>query len=132
MSTCVTCLSYIPTDCIKSDEQLSFDYNNLTEVLKKLDDNSKELKSLLTTKLDKKWIPENHEYITEYIQDIVNKIDVIINTPAPQEVKYTIPGTLTGGTEKSLLQILTILVRKVEALEAKSVQTTSQLYIANV
>lgn len=132
MPTCVNCLNIVSTNCIRSEQELSFDYEDLNDLLKKLDEKSEEIKKALTQNVDKRWIKEDYEYVTGYIQELINKMDVLLNAPKAEDPKFLIPSGITGTGEKSLLQILTILIKEVEALKAKSSQNSSQLYIANV
>jgi hypothetical protein len=132
MSTCVNCLSYTSTNCIKTEETFSFEYSDFNDLLLKLDQKSEELKKVLSADIDKKWIKEDHEYVTQYIQDIINKLDVLSKETKAAEPKFLIPSSITGTGEKTLLQLLTILVKHVESLENKLATNTSSLYLPNV
>lgn len=134
MQNCLDCLTWTSTNCIKTEEELSFDYGTFNDLIKQLDNKDVEQDKILKNKIDGKGIPEK-EYVTEYIQDIINKLDVIdkkVNSNSPSQT-FTIQSELTGGNQKTLLQLLTILFKTVDSINKKlDNNSSSNLYLPNV
>lgn len=129
MQNCLECLSPTSADCVVFEEELSFKHNEkLVDIIKTMDERISKLEALLTTNVESKWA-DDHEYVTEYIQDIINKLDVTSSSPSS---KYTINSALLGEGEKSLLQILTVLVKNADAQQNINKNKTSSLYLGNV
>ena len=127
MEDCVSCKQIVPLDCVRSEEEFSFqDDGTLTDILKQLDIKSGDLNKILTKNIDKKWIKQDKQYIVDYIQDIINQIDLILKISSPEQ-KYTINSTLSVG-EKTPLQLFTILFKEVEGLKQQLNKNVSSMY----
>lgn len=132
MQNCVGCLTPVPSKCVISEQDLSFSHENLDDIIDHLDKAIILVNKTLTAPVDKKWVKDNVEFITDYIQIIINKIDVLQSQTAVAEQKFRITSELTGGEEKTALQLFTIILKELDALKKKSNTITSSLYTPNV
>lgn len=127
------CLNPVSTNAIRSEEDMSFEYDSFNDLLHKLDEGVVNLKTVLTKNITRKnWLKSDYEYITDYIQDIINIIDTLVNAAPVAEQKFKIQSDITGGQEKTLLQTLTIIVKELDALKKKVNNNTSSIYTPNV
>ena len=115
MKACLNCKTQIvSSNCIVTEQELSFEYDSFV----KLDKATGDLKNILSAKIDKKSvIKSEHTYVTEYIQDLVNQIE-LINTSLNKSTsladsKILINSTLVSG-EKTITQLFSILFKEVE------------------
>lgn len=127
MSNCVDCQSecfqIVSTKCIRSEQKLTKEYKTFDELLKNFDDSIKEVKDILESKIDKKWIKKDHSNIVGYLQEVINKIGVL--SEGKEEEKLIINTTLVKG-EKTFSELFSILFKEIEALKK---QDQSPLYI---
>lgn len=129
MDICLGCKQkVINSECIMSEGKLSFEYTSLDDILKKLDDATLNLKKALTVKIDKKSvIKSDHEYVTDYINDIISQIELInknINkTNSLADSKITVNSKLASG-EKTITQLFSVIFKELEGLKSG----TSSLY----
>lgn len=131
MKACLNCKTQIvSSNCIVTEQELSFEYDSFDDVLVKLDKATGDLKNILSAKIDKKSvIKSEHTYVTEYIQDLVNQIELInmsLNkSTSLADSKILINSTLVSG-EKTITQLFSILFKEVETLKTNK----SSLYLA--
>lgn len=131
MASCANCKTTpISSNCVRIDESFSFEHEGeLNAVLHSLDNNIKQLSDKLTSKIDKKWITEEKEYVTDYIQDLINKMGQIIEstTNKPLE-KFNVNSSLVSG-DKTALQLFTLIFKKLEVIQSQLNGESSKLYI---
>lgn len=90
-----------------------------------------EIKTILTKSLDRKWIQEEQEYVTNYIQDIITKIDelnsiiktrdAILNQLVQLDQSFSVQPV-------SLKEAIFILSKEVSLLKAQYKGDFSNLY----
>lgn len=130
MASCANCKSTpVSSNCVRIEEEFSFEHKEeLNDVLHKLDDSMQDLSKILTKKIDKKWIETEKENLAEYVQELINKMGQIIEIlSAPSTKKYTINSSFTTG-EKTELQLLSAIIKKLEDHEKQLNNNTSSLY----
>lgn len=129
---CVKCNAPVSADCIELDAKLNIAYEDFVDLLVKLDGSIETINTLLSTQIDKKWILENKEYTQGYIQDIINKIDVMSKQIDKQgsvgSTKIVVNTNLVKG-EKTLSQLFEILFKELETLKNRVNTQSSDLYL---
>lgn len=131
MASCVNCKSTpVSSNCVRVEQDFSFEHEEeLNDVLHKIDDGIQGLDKILKKKIDKKWIESEREYVTDYIQDLVNKVGQLSQSlSTTKEKKFIINSSFTNG-EYTDLQLFTILIKKVEDLQKQINNDTSSIYI---
>lgn len=131
MASCANCKSTpVSSNCVRVEQDFSFEHEEeLNDVLHKIDDGIQGLDKILKKKIDKKWIESEREYVTDYIQDLVNKVGQLSQSlSTTKEKKFIINSSFTNG-EYTDLQLFTILIKKVEDLQKQINNDTSSIYI---
>lgn len=130
MASCANCKSTpVSSNCVRVEQDFSFEHEEeLNDVLHKIDDGIQGLDKILKKKIDKKWIENEREYVTDYIQDLVNKVGQLSQSlSTTKEKKFIINSSFTNG-EYTDLQLFTILIKKVEDLQKQINNDTSSIY----
>ncbi len=128
MDNCVNCKQIIPSGCVRTEEEFSFEYQDFNDLLKKLDEQSVQLKSILQEKVDKKWIKESKPYITNYIQDLINQIELLNKKIIPETEKFQINSDIVVG-EKTSLQLFNIIFKELSAIKKSLNNDLSSMYL---
>lgn len=130
MQDCINCktpYNIISTNCIRTEEKLSFDYDSFNDILHNFDNKIKELNLILFKKLDKKSLEVERDLTIDYIQDIINRLDILnkklSETKSVLDTKLVINTSLFTG-EQSIIQIISIFAKEIESLK----NTKSSLY----
>lgn len=129
MANCVGCKSQpVSTNCIVLEEELPLEYKDFNDLLHQLSKATQDLSSLMKAEVDKKWIKDNKVYILDYIQEIINEIDLIKKNAEVTEEKYVLNSSLVKG-ENSALQLFNIIFKELEAMKKQSNNNFSSLYL---
>lgn len=131
MGNCVGCKSSIvSSNCIRTEEEFSFEHEgDINSVLHKLDGNINKLSEILNAKIDKKWIEEEKSSLNQYVQELINEVGVIKKTLDQLGVSkktYTINNDISNKTD---VQLFSLIFKKLEQLENQTNNNTSSLYI---
>jgi hypothetical protein len=120
--------------CVTTERKFSVDEENLDELLLAFDDKITKLYDILTAKVDGKFVVGKKDYVTDYIQELLTKVDAMIKAleEGAPTATYSIKSDVIGDSPKTLLQVLTILSKEVDALKRNNNLTTSNLYLPNV
>lgn len=125
MANCVSCTSQIvPSKCVKSEQELSFEYNSLDDILIHLDEGAKETLDILKKRIDKKWIKEEKEYVIDYIQDLINELDVIKKSLSDKKSDNIV----LSGKQYTQLSFNTEILNRIKLLEESLNSNVSSLY----
>jgi len=117
MQNCVKCKTQIvSTNCIKTEEDYPFKFESFDELLKLIYESGQESKKILSKKIDRKWIKEEKEYSVEYIQDLINRFEIIIEDikKLQEPIKYEVESVVGQKTSQ---QLFAILFKRIESLE---------------
>lgn len=127
MANCVGCKSsVVPANCIRTEEEFSFEYDSFMDILHKLDSKSEEIKKIMSKKIDKRWITEDREFAVDYIQDLINQIDLLKKMVVTKEEKYKISGV---PGENTSLQLFSIIFQKLDQMQNQMNKNSSSLYL---
>lgn len=131
MGNCVGCKSSIvSSNCIRTEEEFSFEHEgDINSVLHKLDGNINKLSEILNAKIDKKWIEEEKSSLNQYVQELINEVGVIKKTLdqlGMSKKTYTINNDISNKTD---VQLFSLIFKKLEQLENQTNNNTSSLYI---
>lgn len=131
MQNCLDCATPVNARCVSSEKKFSVDKPNIDELILHLDQQIVALQKTLSTKLDPKTFEEK-EFVYDYIQELINRVETLSTAVESPTSMFTINSTLLGNTPKTLLQVLTTLVKEVEALKGKEQILGSSMYLPNV
>lgn len=132
MASCVGCKSgvVIPTNCIRTEEEFSFEHEgDINSVLHKLDENINNLSNIINSKIDKKWMEEEKSSLNQYVQELINEVGVIkkeLEKVSSIKKTYTINTDISNKTD---VQLFSLIFKKLEQLENQTNNKSSSLYI---
>ena len=130
---CINCNSgnIISTNCIRTEEELSFEYSSFNDLLQQLDKNTTALKELFVKDIDKMWIKNSQANVVDYIQDIIVQIDLILKELKKKETigntKFEIKSELFVN-ETTLLNFMNVIAKEVHQLK-NNTNYTSGIYV---
>lgn len=131
MANCVGCKSTpVSSNCIRTEEEFSFEHEgDINSVLHNLDENINKLSEILNAKIDKKWMEEEKSSLNQYVQELINEVGVIKKTLeqiGASKKTYTINNDISNKTD---VQLFSLIFKKLEQLENQTNNNTSSLYI---